>query len=87
MIHFPEMPTRIRLKEILQKRNITIYALQKKTEEQRNRISYQALHALANNPTPDSVRLHTLDAVISALRSLTGEHITVSDLLEYQEEV
>lgn len=80
------MPTQVRLKEVLQRHNITIYALQKKTEEQQNRVSYQALHALANNLTPYSLRLNTLDAVISALRSLTSEHIAVSDLLEYLEE-
>jgi DNA-binding Xre family transcriptional regulator len=86
MIHSQQMPTQVRLKEVLQKHDITIYALQKKTEEQGNRISYQALHALVHNPTPNSVRLKTLDALVAALCSLTGEHITVSDLLEYQEE-
>lgn len=79
------MPTRIRLKEILQTRGVTIYALQKRTEQQGTRISYQALHALVHNPAPDSVRLNTLNAIIKALRSLTKEHITISDLLEYKE--
>lgn len=79
------MPTRIRLKTLLEQHGISVYALQKKTEEQGNRISYQALHALVNNPEPDSIRLRTLDAVLLALRDLVGDkNLDISDLLGYE---
>ena len=84
MLQSSLMPTRIRLKSLLDKHDITIYALQKMTEKRGNRVSYQALHALANNPNHDSVRLKTLDAVIDALRVMTQEPLTVCDLLEYE---
>ncbi len=85
MIDSKQMPTRLQIKSILERHGISVYALQKKTEEQGRRISYQALHALVNNPEPDSIRLNTLDATLLALRSLTGEDLTICDLLEYQE--
>lgn len=76
------MPTRVRLKELLEQHNITIYALQKETERQGHRLSYQALHALATNPEPGSVRLSTLDSVLIALSALTKKDLRISDLLE-----
>lgn len=79
------MPTRLRLKTILEESGISIYALQKETERQGNKISYQSLHALATNPEPGSIRLRTLDAVLLALRSLTKKRLTICDLLEYEE--
>jgi hypothetical protein len=78
------MPTRLKIKSILERHSVSIYALQKKTEEQGRRISYQALHALVNNPEPHSIRLNTLDAVLLALRDLTNEKLTICDLLEYE---
>ena len=79
------MPTRLRLKPILEESGISIYALQKETERQGNKVSYQSLHALATNPEPGSIRLRTLDAILLALRSLTSKNLTICDLLEYQE--
>lgn len=84
MINSLAMPTRLRLKTILESNKISIYALQKETERQGNKVSYQSLHALANNPEPGSIRLRTLDAVLLALRSLTGKPLTICDLLEYE---
>ena len=78
------MPTRLRLKAILEESSISIYALQKETERQGHKVSYQSLHALASNPEPGSIRLKTLDAILLALRSLTGKKLTVCDLLEYE---
>lgn len=85
MIHSLEMPTRVRLKTILEGHGISIYALQKETERQGNKISYQSLHALASNPEPGSIRLKTLDGVLLALRSLTNKKLTICDLLEFDE--
>lgn len=79
------MPTRLRLKTILEENGLSIYALQKETERLGNKVSYQSLHALASNPEPGSIRLRTLDAVLLALRSLTNKRLTVCDLLEYEE--
>ena len=79
------MPTRLRLKTILESNSISIYALQKETERLGNKVSYQSLHALASNPEPGSIRLRTLDSVLLALRSLTNKRLTICDLLEFEE--
>jgi DNA-binding Xre family transcriptional regulator len=45
-------------------------------------LSYPALHEIKTGKTAFA-RTDSIDKLITALRSLTGEEITVSDLLEY----
>lgn len=48
------------------------------------RISRTAIYGLVAAEPPKAIYLETLDAVLPALRELTGEDVQVSDLLEYE---
>lgn len=47
------------------------------------RVSRTAIYGLVAAEPPKAIYLETLDAVLPALRELTGEDVQVSDLLEY----
>lgn len=75
------MPVKWKIKELLKEHDLTAYRFWKESGLA-NRTAYR----LVNGETT-TVNTDTLDATIRALRSLTGQAVSVSDLLEYQEEV
>jgi len=75
------MPLRWKLKNYLDAHGISVYALAKKVE---GHLSRNATYHLTHNPK--GIQFDTLEAIISALRQLTGTPVEVTDLLGYQEE-
>ena len=73
------MPVKWKVKEFLQAHNITPYRLMKESG-----LSQGTAYRLANNNF-NSVNADIIDALIRALRSLTGRKVNVQDLLEYEE--
>ncbi len=74
------MPTRWKLKEFLDKHQITVYELAKHTS---GRLSRNALYKLANE-APAQLRISTIDTLIPALERMTGQRVELNDLLEYE---
>lgn len=72
--------TQWRLAQFLQARGITAYALAKATGTARPTTIYRLARA---DHEPTRVDLPTLTMVIDGLRTLTGEDVQVSDILEY----
>lgn len=82
MLKSPAMPTRIRLKDLLEENGITVYRLGRETK---GKLSMQSLYNLTDAADPPKrIELASLDAIVEAMRSLTGKHIKVCDLLEYE---
>lgn len=79
MLHFACMPHRWRLKEFLDQHGITRYALAKKLAGQ---LTQNTVYNLADDP--DYIKINTFDVLIPALRALTGEEVTVADLLVWE---
>jgi len=67
------------VKEFLEAHDISAYRLMKEAD-----LAQGTAYRLANNRA-SGLNLQTLDAVIEALRRLTGKRIRLADLLEYQE--
>jgi hypothetical protein len=78
-----DMTTRFLLGKFLSARDITPNALSVETH---GKLSRNAIYNLANNEQPTSVRLSSLDVLIPVLRKMTGERVTVGDLLVYADE-
>lgn len=76
----PTMAVKWKIKELLRENGITPYRLMKDTG-----LSQGTAYRLANNDF-NSVNAEIIDAVVKALRKLTGKPVEVADLLEYQEE-
>jgi DNA-binding Xre family transcriptional regulator len=76
------MPTRWKLKEFLDDYNITVYALAQKTE---GKLSRNALYHLASNPK--GIQFETLNVLVPILSEMTGQKLSVSDLLDYEDGV
>lgn len=47
-------------------------------------MSRTAVYGLVKDKPPKAIYFETLDAILPALRTLTGEDVQVSDLLEYE---
>ena len=75
-----QMPVRWKVKAYLEAHNLTPYRLRKESG-----LAQGTVYRLVNG---DTVNLNaaTLDATIKTLRKLTGEHVDISDVLEYREE-
>jgi DNA-binding Xre family transcriptional regulator len=73
------MPVRWKVKEFLQAHNITPYRFMKESG-----LAQGTAYRLVNGDTRN-LNADTLDAAIRALRTLTGAHVSFSDLLEYEE--
>lgn len=73
------MPTAWRLKDYLRQHNVTPYALSLKTG---GRLSRNTIYSLVREQ-PQRLQLKTLDVLIPALMELTGEPVSVTDLLAY----
>jgi DNA-binding Xre family transcriptional regulator len=71
----------IRLKQLLDEHGITAYRLVKATN---GHVATNTVYSLASGKAKD-VKLSTLENILTALRTLTGKPMVVSDLLEYQE--
>jgi DNA-binding Xre family transcriptional regulator len=69
-----------RVKEFMEAHGISAYRLMKEAG-----IAQGTAYRLANNKA-GGLSLETLDAVIAALRRLTGKQVLLADLLEYQED-
>ena len=74
------MPVRWKVKEYLEAHDLTPYRLMKESG-----LAQGTVYRLVNGDTRN-LNADTLDAAIKALRSLTGKSVSVSDLLEYEEE-
>lgn len=82
MINSTEMATRIKLKEVLDQQGLTPYAVAKASN---GKVSKQGLYYILNAKTPlKSIDLETIDAVIESIETLTGNKLSVCDLLEYE---
>ncbi len=68
-----------KLKEFLDAEGVTAYALAQKTSE---KLSQKGVYRLTQNDL-SGIRFESLQAIIPALRDLTGKAVQVSDLLEY----
>lgn len=73
------MPVTWKVKELLEVHDITPYRFWKESGLA-NRTAYR----LVNGETT-TVNTDTLDATIKTLRTLTGKHVDIADLLEYHE--
>jgi DNA-binding Xre family transcriptional regulator len=73
------MPIRWKLKEYLAAHNITPYRLMKESG-----LAQGTVYRIVNGEAR-GVDTATLDAALTALRSLTGKPVGVQDLLEYEE--
>jgi hypothetical protein len=71
----------ITLKPFLDRHNVTAYRL---VQETKGHVAQRTVYGLARGEMTDA-RLTTVASLITALRTLTGKPVTVSDLLEYQE--
>lgn len=49
-----------------------------------SKMSRTAIYGLVAEEPPKAIYLETIDAIIPALRELTGEDVQLSDLLEYE---
>lgn len=67
-----------KLKPLLDSRNITRYALQKASE-----VPMNTIRAMYDGKTT-RVDFSVLDRVINALRTMTGEDLTLTDVLEWR---
>ena len=67
-----------KLKPLLDSRNVTRYALQKVSE-----VPMNTIRAMYEGNTT-RVDFSVLDRIINALRSMTGEDITLADVLEWR---
>jgi DNA-binding Xre family transcriptional regulator len=74
------MPVRWKVKQYLEAHNLTPYRLMKESG-----LAQGTVYRLVNGDT-HNLNASTLDATIKALSSLTGEHVDISDVLEYQRE-
>ena len=74
-----KMPTKWKLRDFLEAKGITVYALSKELEGQ---VSITTLYSLKNR-RPKRLDLEGLDALIPALERLTGERVELTDLLEF----
>jgi hypothetical protein len=73
-----------KLREYLKKHKITTLALEAKAETV-SRVTLYRLTSPDPGKRPQRIDIPTLSAIIKGLRSLTGDNVMVSDLLEYQE--
>jgi hypothetical protein len=74
------MPTTWKLKDYLKQHGVTPYALSIKTE---GKLSRNTIYSLVRE-RPQRLQLKTLDVLIPALTELTGEPVSVTDLLAYE---
>jgi DNA-binding Xre family transcriptional regulator len=74
------MATTWKLRDYLHERRIKPAALARKMD---GKMSRTAVYGLVQVEPPKAVYLETLDAVLPALRELTGEDVTPNDLFEY----
>jgi predicted transcriptional regulator len=73
------MPVKWKVKEYLQAHNLTPYRFWLESGLAKG-TAYRLVNGVTNN-----LNNTTLDATIRALRSLTGEPVTITDVLEYHE--
>lgn len=73
------MPVKWKVKEYLQAHGLTPYRFMKESG-----LAQGTAYRLVNGDTRN-LNADTLDAVIRALRTLTGKPVDVADLLEYSE--
>ncbi len=74
------MPVRWKVKEFLNAHDLTTYRFWLESG-----LAKGTAYRLINGDT-QNLNAATLDATIRALRSLTGEHVNIMDVLEYLEE-
>lgn len=72
---------RWKLHDYLQAHGLTVYKL---TQAAKGKLSANGIYKLARGTS--TVQLETLSALIEALQSLTGQAVSVADLLEYDPE-
>ena len=75
------MAVRWKLKGYLDQHGITAYRL---AQETHGELSQTGVYRLLSDEL-GGVRFESLNAVLKALRTLTGHEVTPNDLLEYQE--
>ncbi len=75
-----QMPVKWKVKQYLAAHNLSAYRLEKESG-----LAHGTVYRLVNGSTVN-LNAATLDATINALRKLTGKHVGISDVLEYQEE-
>lgn len=74
------MATTWKLRDYLHERRIKPATLARQIGDTMSRT---AIYGLVQEQPPKAIYFETLDAILPALRALTGEDVQVSDLLEY----
>lgn len=77
----PTMAVHWKLQELLDNHDLTAYRLSEATA---GRLSRNAVYNLTSG-APTSVNFATLDALLTALRALTGTPLGVADLIEFRD--
>ena len=75
-----QMPVRWKVKQFLDAHQLTPYRLMKESG-----LAQGTVYRLVNGDT-QNLNATTLDATIRALRTLTGNEVDITDVLEYQAE-
>lgn len=71
-----------KLDDLLEREQVTVYALNQRLAEAGRSVSRTTLYRLASEQ-PERIDLEVAGRVLWGLEQLTGKHYTVSDLLEY----
>lgn len=71
-----------KLDDLLEREQVTVYALNQRLAEEGRSVSRTTLYRLASEQ-PERIDLEVAGRVLWGLEQLTGKHYDVSDLLEY----
>ncbi len=71
-----------KLDDLLEREQVTVYALNQRLAEEGRSVSRTTLYRLASEQ-PERIDLEIAGRVLWGLEQLTGKHYAVSDLLEY----
>lgn len=73
---------RWKLDDLLEREQVTVYALNQRLAEAGRSVSRTTLYRLASEQ-PERIDLEVAGRILWGLEQLTGKHYTVTDLLEY----
>lgn len=77
-----QMPVQWKLRELLERENVTAYALAEKMGGATRRPTLYAITSLDASKRPSKVGFALLDDILRGMKSLTGKQYSVSDVIE-----
>lgn len=80
-----QMPVRWRLKELLERENVTAYALAEQMGGASRRPTLYAITSPDPEKRPERVGFPLLNDILSGLKGLTGKTFSVADVIENDE--